>query len=60
MAMSALNDSVRWRQRAEEMRTIADDMKVQDTRDKMFRIAKDYDVLAERAEQRAKGDSPDA
>ena len=60
MAIPAFNDALRWRKRAEEMRTLADDMKVDDTRNKMLRIARDYDFLAERAEEQTRGDEPAA
>jgi hypothetical protein len=50
----SLNDSKHWRGRAEEMRTLADQMKDGDSRHMMLNLAADYDTLASRAEQRAK------
>jgi hypothetical protein len=43
-------DSERWRKRAEEMRTLAEDMHDPLTRRTMRRIAADYDRLVEWAE----------
>jgi len=57
MPASFINDPGHWRQRAEEARTIADRMNEPQSKEAMLRIAKDYERLAERAEERAKGAS---
>lgn len=55
MPASFINDPAHWRQRAGEARTIAEQMNDPQSKESMVRIAKDYERLAERAEQRAKG-----
>ena len=55
MPASFINDPAHWRQRAEEARTIAEQMSDLNSKDAMLRIAKDYERLAERAEHRGKG-----
>ena len=53
MRYDLMADPQRWRDRAEEVRLRAQDMKDPKAREAMLRAAKDYDHLAERAEQRA-------
>jgi len=55
MPASFINDPEHWRRRAEEARTIAEQMSDSPSKEAMLRIAKDYERLAERAAQRAKG-----
>ncbi len=50
-----INDSEHWRKRAEEMHTLAEDLRDSQARSTMLRIAADYEKLAARAEQRASG-----
>ena len=50
--MSKINDPQYWRRRAEEARTLADELTDPDAKRKMLNIAKDYETLAIRAAQR--------
>jgi hypothetical protein len=50
------NDPKHWRNRAEEARAIAVEMRDAHTKATMLTIAQDYEKLAERAEQRAKAE----
>src|SRR5215469_4038992 len=54
MAKVPINDPKHWRERAEEARTVADQMSDPDSKRKMLRIAEDYEQLARRAELRLK------
>jgi hypothetical protein len=58
LATSFVNDPEHWRNRAEEARTLADQMSDETSKQTMLRIAADYDRLAERATLRAQGASP--
>ena len=44
----------RWRVQAEEIRTYADKTRDLGSRDTLLRVAKDYDLLADRAERRTR------
>ena len=52
VAKVPINDPKHWRERAEEARTVADEMNDPDSKRKMLRIADDYEELARRAEKR--------
>jgi hypothetical protein len=54
----AINDPQHWRDRAAEMRALADCMSKPETTAVMARLAEDYDKLADRAEARADGNRP--
>jgi hypothetical protein len=49
---SSINDPNHWRERAEEARTIADEITDKESKRQMLRIAQDYEELAKRAEKR--------
>jgi hypothetical protein len=51
---SHYNDPGYWRDRAEELRAIAADLKEDSAREAILKCAEDYDVLAQRAERRLK------
>jgi hypothetical protein len=52
MSSSFINDPQHWRERAAEMRKLADSMQDSASKQTMLRMAADYDRLAERAEAR--------
>ena len=54
MVKVPINDPKHWRERAEEPRTVADELTDPDSKRAILRIAKDYEELARRAEQRLK------
>lgn len=51
MSANKLDDPEFWRFRAEEVRTIADDIEHDEPRAMMLRIAEDYDKIAKFFEQ---------
>jgi hypothetical protein len=53
MPASFINDPEHWRKRAKETRAIADKMNDPRAREKMLKIADDYDRLGKQAEERA-------
>ena len=55
MALNHVNDSKHWRDRAAEMRGLADEMKDIAGKTMMLKLADDYDKLAERAQVRSGG-----
>ena len=54
MPSSSVNDPEHWRGRTQEMRRLAEDIKDAATKEMMLRIARDYENLAVRAEERSK------
>ena len=54
MSSSFINDPEHWRARAEEMRRLAEDINDAATKEMMLRIARDYEKLAARAEERSR------
>ena len=57
MPASFINDAEYWRDRAREKRMLAEGMKDQIAKEKILRIVRDYERLAQRAEERSKGTS---
>jgi hypothetical protein len=51
---SHLDDPEYWRDRAEQVRALVDEVSNQKTKDEILRIVADYDLLAFRAQERAK------
>ena len=58
MRTSSINDPKHWRDRADQMRALADQTSEADAKEIMLRVAADYDKLAGRAGQRANGITP--
>jgi hypothetical protein len=58
MATSFINDPEHWHNRAEEARTLAEQMNDETSKQTMLRIAAADDRLAKKALQRAQGASP--
>ena len=54
MPASSINDPEHWRARAEEMRRLAENINDAATKEMMLRIARDYEKLAARAEERSR------
>jgi hypothetical protein len=50
---SHLDDPAYWRERAREVRALADHVSANVDRNALLRIAEDYELLAERAEESA-------
>jgi hypothetical protein len=57
MLLSLLDDPEHWRSRAEEARTMAEQLSDPESKRTMLRIADDYERLAEHAKLRARGQS---
>lgn len=51
------SDPAYLRNRAEELRVLAESMNTLEARNSLLRCAEDYDVLAKRAEERGPGDA---
>jgi hypothetical protein len=51
MQLYSVNDPRHWRDRAEEVRLLAEEMKDRQARETMLIIARDYERLAQRAAQ---------
>jgi len=56
MPTSFINDPEHWRQRANDMRTLANSAKDARSKAAMLQIAAEYDGLAEMAEERSRSD----
>lgn len=55
MTRGGVNDAEHWRGRAAEMRALAEAMKDVETKERVLKLADDYDKLAERADLRTDG-----
>src|SRR5262245_32840267 len=55
---SHLDDPEYWRDRAEQVRALADQVSNQKARDAILRIAAEYELLADRAQERLSGHNP--
>jgi DNA-binding ferritin-like protein len=58
MVTNFIKDPKHWRDRAGQMRALADTMKDAETNKIMNRLADDYDKLADRATSRSNGQVP--
>jgi len=58
MVSHFINEPQHWRARAEEARNLANQMNDSESKDAMLRIARDYEHLAMRAEDRTSGRLP--
>ena len=58
MPTPSINDPQPWRDGAEEIRALVADLRDERSKQKMLRIADDYERLAKRADERGKGVSP--
>lgn len=54
MSKEYLNNSKRWYDRAAEMRVLSDEMRDDEARRMMLKLAEDYDTLGDRAMDRLK------
>ena len=60
MTLQGINDAKHWRDRAAEMRVLSSEMFDPEAQSMMLKLANDYDILADRAEDRAARDKTPA
>ena len=58
MTTDLIYNAKHWRERADEMRTLAGSLKDEEAKATMLRIAADYECLARRAGERRSGVGP--